>query len=201
MERTSPPSANLNSVIWALVVAVMMAVPSPMAGRTAYGWPLEEVRVTRRFDPPPQPWLPGHRGVDLAGHPGDTVASAAAGRISFAGTVAGRGVVSIVHPDGIKTTYEPVTPAVTTGTAVSRGTAVATLEPGHDGCPASACLHWGAMRGETYIDPLTLLGLGKIRLKPLTAMTAAPAARPPAAARLRKPRRPVRISATARRCR
>ena len=38
------------------------------AGR--FRWPLDgPPRPVRRFDPPPQPWLPGHRGVDLAAAP------------------------------------------------------------------------------------------------------------------------------------
>lgn len=163
---------------------------------SAYGWPLPEVRVTRRFDPPPQPWLPGHRGVDLAGHPGEPVSAAASGRVAFAGTLAGRGVVSVIHPDGVKTTYEPVTPAVAKGTAIGRGAAIGTLQSGHEGCPVDACLHWGARRGESYLDPLSLLGLGKIRLKPWKA--AGREDRQPAVARPRRTRRPGRRSAAAR---
>ena len=45
--------------------------------------------VVRRFSPPPHPWLPGHRGVDLAGRPGAVVRAAGAGTVVFAGTVAG----------------------------------------------------------------------------------------------------------------
>jgi murein DD-endopeptidase MepM/ murein hydrolase activator NlpD len=173
--------------------AIPASAPTPAR---AYAWPVSQVRVTRRFDPPPQPWLPGHRGVDLAGYPGEPVSAAAAGRVSFAGTVAGRGVVSVVHPDGVKTTYEPVTPAVARGTAISGGATIGTLQSGHEGCPVDACLHWGAKRGETYIDPLSLLGLGKIRLKPLKP--AGREARQPAVARRRRTRRPDRRSVAAR---
>src|SRR5659263_722451 len=74
--------------------------------------------------------------------------------VAFAGWVVDRHVVSIDHADGIRTTYEPVLPAVATGQWVSRGEVIGTLEPGHcDG----GCLHVGARRGaDTYIDPLTL---------------------------------------------
>ncbi len=30
--------------------------------------------------------------------------------------------------------------------------------PGHHGCPVAACLHWGLLRGDTYLDPMSLLG-------------------------------------------
>jgi murein DD-endopeptidase MepM/ murein hydrolase activator NlpD len=138
--------------------------PVPVGG---YGWPLDGVpTVVRRFDPPPEPWLAGHRGVDLAAAPGAAVRSAGPGTVVFAGMVAGRGVVSVEHPDGLRTTYEPVVATVVTGAAVDRGTHLGVLAPGHAGCAAAACLHWGLRRGDTYLDPLLLLGFARVRLLP-----------------------------------
>jgi murein DD-endopeptidase MepM/ murein hydrolase activator NlpD len=125
-------------------------------------------RVVRRFDPPPRPWLPGHRGVDLAAPPAATVRAAGAGIVVYAGVLAGRGVVSVAHPDGLRTTYEPVTATVAVGDTVPAGGQLGTLEPGHPGCPEAACLHWGLRRGDLYLDPLALLGLGRVRLLPLS---------------------------------
>jgi murein DD-endopeptidase MepM/ murein hydrolase activator NlpD len=122
--------------------------------------------VTRPFAPPPRPWLPGHRGVDLAAPPGTAVRAAAAGVVIYAGVLAGRPVVSIAHAGGLRTTYEPVRPAVAVGQRVAAGEVIGALEAGHPGCPASACLHWGARLGETYVDPLALLGPVRVRLKP-----------------------------------
>lgn len=133
-----------------------------------FGWPLDGVpTVVRRFDPPPEPWLAGHRGVDLAAGSGAAVRAAGAGTVAFAGSVAGRGVVSIDHANGLRTTYEPVAVMVTAGAAVGRGTQLGVLVAGHAGCPAEACLHWGLRRGDTYLDPLLLLGFGRVRLLPL----------------------------------
>jgi murein DD-endopeptidase MepM/ murein hydrolase activator NlpD len=87
--------------------------------------------------------------------------------VTFAGLVAGRGVVSVTHPGGLRSTYEPVTATVRTGDVVSAGQSLGELEAGHPGCPAAACLHWGLRRGEQYLDPLALLGLGRVRLLPL----------------------------------
>lgn len=71
--------------------------------------------VTRGFDPPDGPYRPGHRGVDLAAGPGTPVLAAGAGVVGYAGVLAGRGVVTVVHPgDGLRTTYEPVHPPGTT---------------------------------------------------------------------------------------
>ena len=85
----------------------------------------------------------------------------------FAGTVAGKPVVSIDHPGGLRTTYEPVRADVTAGRRVARGEPIGAVEAGHPGCPAAACLHWGVRRGREYLDPLALLGGRPIRLKPV----------------------------------
>jgi murein DD-endopeptidase MepM/ murein hydrolase activator NlpD len=85
----------------------------------------------------------------------------------FAGSVAGRGVVSVQHASGLRTTYEPVEPFVVAGAAVAAGAPIGALVAGHAGCPAPACLHWGLRRGDVYLDPLMLLGLGRVRLLPL----------------------------------
>lgn len=149
----------------AALAAPVARAPVPVPG---YGWPLDGVpAVVRRFDPPPQPWLRGHRGVDLAASPGATVRAAGPGTVAFAGTVTGRGVVSVQHPNGLRTTYEPVQPSVAAGAAVAAGTPIGVLVAGHAGCPAAPCLHWGLRRGEVYLDPLALLGFVRVRLLPL----------------------------------
>ncbi|MDG4792531.1 M23 family metallopeptidase [Micromonospora sp. WMMD1082] len=152
----------------------MPPAPAPPGSAPATGgvvpfrWPVDGVpHPVRGFDPPPRPWLAGHRGVDLLAPAGATVRAAGAGTILFAGMVAGRPVVTVGHADGLRTTYEPVEPAVAVGTTVPAGAALGTLLAGHAGCPAAACLHWGLRRGPEYLDPLALLGLGRARLLPL----------------------------------
>jgi murein DD-endopeptidase MepM/ murein hydrolase activator NlpD len=121
--------------------------------------------VVRPFQLPRGPYGPGHRGVDLGGVADEPVLAAADGVVSFVGWVATRGVVAVTHAGGLRTTYEPVRPEVTTGQRVRRGEEVARLMPGHDGC-AAACLHWGARRGDDYLDPLWLLSTHRVRLLP-----------------------------------
>jgi murein DD-endopeptidase MepM/ murein hydrolase activator NlpD len=156
-----------------VVVAVAMLLVAPahaIDGRL--DWPLRpRPDVMRVFDAPSQRWNRGHRGVDLAGAPGQTVYAAAAGTVVFAGELAGRPLVSIAHPGGLRTSYEPVRAAVRTGQLVDAGSAIGTLTDGHAGCGAAACLHWGAMWGPAsradYVDPLGLVVTTPIRLKPL----------------------------------
>ncbi|MEU8131290.1 M23 family metallopeptidase [Micromonospora sp. NPDC049049] len=147
-----------------------IVAPTP-AGR--FRWPLDgPPRPVRRFDPPPRPWLPGHRGVDLAAPAAAVVRSAGPGTVLFAGLVAGRPVVTVGHADGLRTTHEPVRPGVRPGQPVTAGAPLGELLPGHPGCPAEACLHWGLRRGEEYLDPLALLGLGPVRLLPVGPVSA-----------------------------
>ena len=131
--------------------------------------------VTRRAEIPEKNWLPGHRGVDLAARPGAPVRAAGGGTVAFVGVVADTPVVSIdpppseTHPEGLRTTYQPVHSSVTVGQTVEEGQVVGTLartapafSGEHDG------LHWGVRTGpDVYIDPLTLLDAPRIRLKPV----------------------------------
>jgi murein DD-endopeptidase MepM/ murein hydrolase activator NlpD len=119
--------------------------------------------VSTGFDPPDQPWLAGHRGVDIVGDPGGPIKAALAGQVSFAGMVAGRPVISLRHGD-LMTTYEPVVATVSVGDEVGAGQVIGTLETGHTSCPEKTCLHWGLRRSETYLNPLDLLSPAKIRL-------------------------------------
>jgi murein DD-endopeptidase MepM/ murein hydrolase activator NlpD len=146
--------------------APAVAEPAPPASPALWARPLDGA-VTRPFDAPPGRYAAGHRGVDLAGGPGAAVLAAGDGVVAFAGMVAGRPVVSVDHPGGLRTTYEPVQPAVGAGQAVRRGDPLGTLVGGHDGCPVEACLHWGLRRGEDYLDPLALLRPPQVRLLPL----------------------------------
>ena len=146
------------------------AVPSAAmgSGTTAYQVPVSApVRVVRRFEAPAGPYAPGHRGVDLGEAAGGAVLAAGAGVVDFAGPVAGRGVVVLRHPDGVRTEYEPIAPSVREGQAVAAGQRIGVLAGQHPGC-APSCLHWGARRGSTYFDPLRLLmPLGMVRLVPV----------------------------------
>jgi murein DD-endopeptidase MepM/ murein hydrolase activator NlpD len=155
-----------------LVALVSLARPTGAAGvpvdPVPVGvWPVQPApRVVRAFDPPDSTWGAGHRGVDLAGTIGQTVHAALAGRITFAATLAGRGVVVVDH-GSTRTTYEPVVSLVRVGDAVARGQPIGTLQLAGSHCVPAACLHWGWRRGSTYLDPLLLVGGGPIVLLPL----------------------------------
>ena len=152
-----------------MAVAPGQARPAGSAPNRTWAWPLKPAPppVVRPFERPPGPYAAGHRGVDLAATVGQPVVAAGSGVVAFAGRVAGRPVVSLDHPGGLRTTYEPVEALVTAGDAVERGQVVGavTAAPGH--CLPGTCLHWGLRRGDSYLDPLSLLGWAQVRLLPL----------------------------------
>lgn len=148
------------------------APPGPPAddrgGR--WRWPTAAPhRVLRPFSPPASPWGPGHRGVDLAVRPGTLVLATGAGRVAFAGTVAGTGVIVISHGP-LRTSHLPVRASLRRGQRVTAGQVigVVTHMPAH--CGPVPCLHWGLRDGTGYRDPLGLPGLrSPVRLLPIWA--------------------------------
>ena len=162
-------------VLAAVIVAFLGCAPTGAAQTGRLQWPLRPPpAVTRGFDAPAPDWQRGHRGVDLAGVPGQEVYAAGPATVVFAGTLAGRPVVSLAHAGGLRTSYEPVDAAVRVGQLVDGSSVLGRLVAGHAGCPASACLHWGAMWGPAaradYVDPSGLLADTPIRLKPLAGL-------------------------------
>jgi murein DD-endopeptidase MepM/ murein hydrolase activator NlpD len=150
----------------ALLLTAALALPGATTDPVGV-WPLQpEPEVVRGFDPPDSPYGRGHRGVDLLGTVGQPVLAALPGKVTFAGALAGRGVVVVNHGD-TRTTYEPVAATVAVGAPVAAGTQVGTLELAGSHCFPRACLHWGWIEGETYLDPLRLVGAGPMRLLPL----------------------------------
>lgn len=150
-------------------VAAGSAAPGPRTPAVVvYDWPTgAPADVERGFDRPAMRWSTGHRGVDLRVSPGEPVLAASDGVVAFAGSVAGRWVISIDHADGIRTTYEPVVPALPRGAVVRMGEVIGHLDASASHCAPASCLHWGARRGgDDYLDPLSLLRVAVIRLYP-----------------------------------
>ncbi|MFC9090848.1 M23 family metallopeptidase [Nocardiopsis dassonvillei] len=151
-----------------LTLSLVFSLLSPHHPAEAdWRWPVDPpVEVLRPFDPPEQRWLPGHLGVDLAAEPGQEVRAAGAGRVHFAGRVAGTPLVSVAHGD-LRTTYLPVESDLVRGDPVAAGDVLGTLAAAPPHRPDRPCLHWGLLRGDDHLDPLSLLGLGEFRLLPV----------------------------------
>ncbi len=154
------------------------SLPSAVAGRacaptdhgaparSAWQWPVSPAAIAHGFEPPALPWGSGHRGVDLSATVGAPVRSPAAGTVTFAGAVAGRPVLVVGHPSGLRSTLEPVTAVLAVGASVAPGAIVGSVAPTAGHCSPGTCVHWGVLRGTTYLDPLAL-GCGHVILLPL----------------------------------
>ncbi|EFK53698.1 M23 family metallopeptidase [Corynebacterium genitalium] len=170
----SPPLAAL-VMLMTLVTGIAAATPAAAYVDPTTGTP-HATGVTRSADIPEKNWLPGHRGVDLAARTGQDILAAGEGVVAFTGLVVGVPTVSIDHPDGIRTTYQPVHATVKVGDHVHEGQPIGRMaHPMAD----HAGLHWGARTGkDSYINPLSLLDAPPIRLKPVTGQRVTPAGAP-----------------------
>lgn len=140
-----------------LTAALVGAAPPAAAGRrphpAAYVAPVD-APVRDPFRRPACTWCPGNRGLEYTTVPGQPVTAAAAGLVSFAGTVAGARWVVVDHADGLRTSYGHLASvAVTVGRRVAAREELGT---------ASDRLHLGVRRGDDYLDPAPLLAGGAL---------------------------------------
>lgn len=155
----------MRRLVLLLTMLLTVSAGPAVAGDGSWAWPVDGVRITTEFDPPDTPYGPGHRGVDLPTLVGARVHAVASGVVTYAGTVAGVGVISIDHGSE-RSTYQPVTAAVSVGDPVQTGDVIGQVALGAFHC-ASPCLHLGRVRqGDgSYLDPLDrLAGRAPIRL-------------------------------------
>ena len=140
----------MRSLLATAAVLALLA-PSRAPTRAVEGYqPPVDAPVVDLFRPPATPFGPGNRGIDYATTPGTPVRAAAPGEVAFAGSVGGGLHVVVRHADGIRTSY-----SFLAAVGVRRGEWVAA---GQTVGVAASSLHFGARRGDAYIDPLTLLG-------------------------------------------
>lgn len=143
--------------------------------RRTWSWPLApRPAMLAPFVAPRSTYGSGHRGIDLAGSQGQAVRAVDAGVVTHVGVIAGRGTVTVTHVSGLRSTYEPVAGAVSTGDAVAEGQVIGSIL-GRSHCGGS-CLHLGALVVAAYVDPRPLLGAGPVILLPLSggAVTSVP---------------------------
>lgn len=121
----------------------------------------------------------GHWGIDLEVPLGTPVVPAWAGRVTFAGSVAGMPSVTIDHGGGLRTSYSYLASIdVSAGQWVDRSTRVGTTGVDHD----REVLHFSVRVDGVYQDPAAWLRCrrelsGGLRLVPLAAGAAYPARR------------------------
>jgi septal ring factor EnvC (AmiA/AmiB activator) len=189
----------LASVLAAGVVAAAaapVAAPLAVAGRPSWApmvqrssrvpalWMPVTGPLVRGFDARAGPYGPGHRGIDIATPVGELCRAPTAGRVVFAGPVAGTGWVTLLAAPGVLVTLGPLLDPVATATRVRSKAPVGRVGPGHPATPADpegrgkagewaaipATLHLSVRVDGVYVDPLAyLVDRPRPRLVPLPA--------------------------------
>ena len=180
--------------VLAIGMAVPVAAPAAVTGRsfppppTAPDpppvpplWMPVAGTVVRGFDARAGPYGPGHRGIDIAASVGELVRAPAAGRVAFAGPVAGTNWVSLRVAPGVLVTLGPLLDPGAAAGPVRRSAPVGRVGPGHPlppgepppaqgGSERGATLHLSVRVDGVYVDPLAyLVDRPRPRLAPLLA--------------------------------
>lgn len=138
----------------ALMSSPVSAHATSLAPDVPWLWPVEgEHSIRLDYQAPLTEYSRGHRGIDLAADVGREVRAPAAGIITFAGAIAGRGVLSM-RVDSLLLSFEAVSPVVSEGDEVFRGQVIATVAIGSH---CDECLHVGVRRNGLYLSPLRFL--------------------------------------------
>ncbi len=122
--------------------------------------PPVDAPVDDPFRAPDTTYGPGHRGIEYDTAAGVIVGASANGVVVFAGDVAGQAWVTVLHPDGVRSTYGPLASVgVATGQSVRGGDPIGTT---------AGRLLLTTRVGANYVDPALLLASvsGEIHLVP-----------------------------------
>ena len=128
------------------LVAAGAALVGVLAG--AGYLPPVDAPVVDPFRPPSTPFSSGNRGLEYETVPGQAVGAVGAGEVVFAGRVGPSRHVTILHPDGLRSSYSYLDEIlVVVGQQVSTGDSVGRAGPR---------LHLGIRAGSAYLDPAAL---------------------------------------------
>ena len=125
-----------------------VGVPWPAPAPGTYRPPVD-ARVVDAFRAPAHRWSAGNRGLEYGTVAGERVRAVGAGSVVFAGPVAGRLAVTVLHPDGRRSSLTGLSVVVVrAGDRVAQGDLVGLALPS---------LHLGVREGDRYVDPALLL--------------------------------------------
>lgn len=173
--RSLAVAAVAMTTIAAALAVTVLAVDATAAAaqapgdRSADGRPADvayqppvDAPIADPFRPPATRYGPGNRGLTYDLAEDSVVRAVADGTVVFAGQVAGAQHVTVLHADGIRTSYSFLSGVlVERGRPVRRGDVIGR---------AGAGFHLGARDGDTYVDPAALFdaSLVRVRLVPHT---------------------------------
>ncbi|MCI1017962.1 M23 family metallopeptidase [Microbacterium sp. C5A9] len=138
-------------------VAYAVTPPGADPSSPTWEWPVGGPRdIVAPYRAPAHDYAAGHRGVDLAAGTAAVVRAPAPGVVAFRGTVVDRPLLTIEHPGGYVSTFEPLLSDLSPGDSVSAGDPIGTVDRG--GHAAAGTLHLGVRLDGAYLNPLLLFG-------------------------------------------
>jgi murein DD-endopeptidase MepM/ murein hydrolase activator NlpD len=141
-----------------VVLTALVGMPPPSAAASTYRPPVQ-APVVDGFRLPDGPYGAGNRGLEYATSPGTPVRAIGDGLVVFTGPVPGTRAVTVLHPDGLRSSYTHLaTITVEAGEHVARGTVLGT---------STERLHLGVRTGGTYLDPAGLFASTGVHLVPV----------------------------------
>lgn len=172
LQLALPPKWGLSIVVLALAIWTMQHPSSATAQNSANAaissssqrWQMPvkaPVALVTSYLAPATPYAAGHRGIDLLVKSKEVVLAPSDGRVGFVGQVAKKPVVSIEHPGGFVSSFEPVCSTLLAGQKVHRGQALGFAcgsihYKSH--CAPKLCLHYSIRSAGLYLSPLGVAG-------------------------------------------
>ncbi|MFT4989444.1 MAG: murein DD-endopeptidase MepM/ murein hydrolase activator NlpD [Acidimicrobiales bacterium] len=161
-DRWTPPARAGLIVIVAVLASLLLTSGSataqaPLVRESVYYAAPLPTQVIDPFRPPAHIGAEGNRGLEYGTSDNQVVAVAASGYVLFAGPVAGRKAISVVHADGVRTTYTGLLEIwVVEGMTVNQHSAIAL---------ASTGFHFGARVNDHYLDPQILIDASDVEVR------------------------------------
>lgn len=152
------------------------AQPGALTGEAVEGWrmPFEvPTQLVNEYRQPSSEYSAGHRGVDYLVSLNQEVLAPARGQVRFVGRVVDRNLISLSHPGGEITEFEPVCSDLIAGEQVEAGQIIGWVcDPSiqyRQHCTNLRCLHFSLRKADMYLSPLALIGgLNPSRLLPVS---------------------------------
>jgi murein DD-endopeptidase MepM/ murein hydrolase activator NlpD len=158
-----------------LVCVQASAVSGSSLPASSWNPPLEApIRLVNQYRQPNSDYSAGHRGVDYLVAQNQSVLAPADGQVWFAGKVAQRPLLSLLHDGGYLTEFEPVCTDLKKGEQVFAGQEIARVCNAEANylphCQNAVCMHFSMRLSGAYLSPLLFIGgLNPSRLLPMLA--------------------------------
>lgn len=146
----------------AVIFMVFQLSLGPVAGPEIWATPIPDFDSRHSWDYrlPATHYGAGHRGIDLALEPNETIHAPFDGVVSFVGEVVDRKLITLHSLTGYKASFEPVCSDLSEGDFVREEAVIGSVCEGdaeyQEHC--AGCVHFSVRSPDGYLNPLLFLG-------------------------------------------